>query len=742
MRYNYNYITADPGSGKTDWAIQYARRCVKMNPVLFVVPTKTLCDEIARRSGFIEAIHSGTCPGITIGQHIQEIMATVARTHQNRAIVITDAAYSHLRVRHDSWMVIKDEPDEPLTIRLLNCQDSWRFVNEHVFEFCIHPTNDAFYTLRVRRPLTYGMATELDSVFGALFELTEYLTQDSFYEVLVDRDAWDLTHTLRYSVFQRPECWANWGEVYFMGANFEDSLIYNQWRHQDVNWINRTPARLQPMPTDRITINYLFDDMAWSATSRARRYQGRTNLQWYLDWIRQELPTGNYVYVANNSLSDEQLALTGQRMPAECHGLNTWRDHTNCVLLGSYHQYQGDEMFYQYYKTSTADIRGMRNTQYYVQQLTRTNIRNYESTWPITVYVPTQREALDLLKYFREARIQNPMGQTWQLRPTWQPRPLLPDTQPTITGLTMGINTYADAVLIGEDHEIVNDTPAATTEPVLVRRRAGRPTDLSKGHPYLAFIVNCGQQIDLAAYNGTRDQFKRSCLPWFSPGIFHTGARMVKDNCLGAAVLGFDFDHALFTDRQLEEILRGVEHLIYTTISHDPGLSYRKLRVVVPLSRSISVSEHERLMAYYAWEFEKLNRGGLDESTLKAERKFYMPHAQADVKWVKKRKQPLNVDRLLLKIPKVALVQAPQPHDLVELINGQRSTTNNNNGLIVKINGIIDSMTAGDRSHKATRVGGMMRHLDADQRDQVWQRMRQKGVDDAALRSARKYAES
>lgn len=454
-QYQYRYISADPGAGKTDWAIRRAKKYLLVNPVLFVVPTRNLCDEIEQRSGGqIQAVHSGRFPGETIGPKIQDMMSVVARTHHNIALVITDAAYSHLHLRHDNWVVFKDEPKEPLAITELNLTDSHAWVMDSMFEFKIHEANDSFYRLRVRHPTAIKMTSELDDVTGRLFELAEYLRQDSYYEVLVDRDRWDQSRTLRYSVFQLPAAWADWGEVVFMGANFEDSLIYNQWRHLGVEWVPEA-EHLPSMPTDRMNIHYLFDDMAWSARSRNAQRQEHTNLEWYLMWIRSEMPGGNYVYVANNGYEDEDLDLNGERMPAECHGLNRWRHVNNCVLLGSYLQSDVDELFYQYYKTSTSDIRGMRNAQYYVQQLTRTNIREYGSDLPINVYVPTRKEALDLLRYFRNARLHTPNGGIYRLRLDWHEPRVLSDQAPEFTGLTIGPNTFKNAVLMGEDGEAI-----------------------------------------------------------------------------------------------------------------------------------------------------------------------------------------------------------------------------------------------------------------------------------------------
>lgn len=274
-----------------------------------------------------------------------------------------------------------------------------------------------------------------------------------------------------------------------------------------------------------------------------------------------------------------------------------------------------------------------------------------------------------------------------------------------------------------------------------------RPVDTSKGHPYIGMLVGWMQEIDLDEYlesnpGKTVRDFKTNHLPWFSPGIFRTGSRMIKENCVGVSILGFDFDDARFSNRELEEVFRGVEHLWYTTITHDPKKPYRKMRVVVPISRPVSLSEHERIMAYYQLQFDLLGKGSIDEATLTAERKFYMPHAQCDWDWVKKRKHPLNVDRLLLKIPKLPIVQPPRWEDMVPVVDGKiQEDQRDYTGIYAKMQRLIDEMAPRNRSHKACQVGGLLKHIPRSEHEEWFQKMRARGVDQGALRSARQYAE-
>lgn len=274
----------------------------------------------------------------------------------------------------------------------------------------------------------------------------------------------------------------------------------------------------------------------------------------------------------------------------------------------------------------------------------------------------------------------------------------------------------------------------------------GRPIDFTTGHPYLRNIIQWSQEVRLDLWQGSVADFKKTQMPWFSPGMFRTGSRMTANNCVGASVLGFDFDDARFTDTELGLILRGTEHLIYTTISHNPKLPYRKIRVVVPLSRPVSLSDHERLMAYYAHEFDKLGKGSLDESTLKAERKFYMPHSDSHITWVKKRKQPLNVDRLLLRIPRMPRVQMPEWSDMIRVIDGisinANQTGNYKTRKVQEVEDMIASLRPGNRTHTATRIGGKL-SLDTftdSEREHYLAEITARGVSAATMVNVRQMA--
>ena len=482
----YNYVSADPGAGKTDWAINMAKRWnMAGQPVMLIVPTIKLCDEIqARSGGLIEAIHSNKT-GASV-REIEERMTEWAKTYTAGSIVITDAAFIQMRYRTaaGNWIVIKDEPKEPLNIAELRVPDSMPYIEDTFMTFEQTIESRQLLNGTLLKP-KYKYSDIDDDITGQLARIKHFLTHPEHFEVLFEVDM-EAKRMLRYSIFTKPELFEEFAEVYLMGANFSDTFIYHMWEKQGVEWQNKTPKSLRRLPSDRMVIRYLWDYdnhgnmLRWSKAFRDRTDNGTklSNLDSYLEWLRVELPDGDYVYVANNDYDDDHLNLNGVRMPAEVHGLNKYRHYTKVAVAGSYLVNRHHEIFYHHYGMSTTDVRGMRNTQYYVQQITRTDIRNYNGTAQIEVYVPTLTEALELLVYFRDATIVDAEAKrAGVLNQEWESITYTETPAPNDNTIVFGLNTYQkhiDVVNLDEEEEL-DDRPKTSTERSRMRRsRVGK----------------------------------------------------------------------------------------------------------------------------------------------------------------------------------------------------------------------------------------------------------------------------
>ena len=767
-RFRFNYVSADPGAGKTEWAIHQARKWIALgHPVLMVVPTRRLCNEIQDRSnGFIRAIHAENKSFDTTKLEIIEQLKDAAKNGP-RGIVITDASFLLLDVKigTENWVLIKDEPKEPLNIETLNLIDGREFFDDYFLDLI--PDNRELLHQGLLKDFPYKLTSYDDCLFGSLKALQHYITTPEF-EVLFDLNQYKDNNLLRYSVFTKPDLFDGWGEVYFMGAYFEDTFIYHQWK-DEVEWVNKTPKRLQRMPSDRVVISYCFDAGAWSDHYRNRTAGGKTNMQRYIEWINTQFPAGDYVYVANNKY--DKLDLGGVRMPAECHGLNSYRDYTRVALIGSYLESRVNEPFYHHYGSSTTDVRGMRNTQYYMQQLTRTAIRSYDNKKPIEICVPTRKEALDLLPYLTKATIVPPkQDRIGQLRKDWRP-----DMKQILEMPENGYNTLAygaqarmnviQKVDLTEVEEFKTpDKPLSNAQRQKrhyhKKKNLTKPGEITQYNNilyrrknscfvrHLEFIAQLANHISVV--DKTKEEIrdiKVTQLPWYSVGIF-TGNALKRAECAGSWGIGFDFDGTALTDLQISKILKRNIYMQYTTVSYDPTDPLRRIRVVIPFNRAVSIEEHDRIKRFYSAKFKEVcpNDLNLDEAKSDPWSKLFAPHAEAIVNMVYRKGNNKNTlldpETILARVPRQPVISPPTIEDIQwSWPAGTAPQTDDRvKKKLHEIDEIIKTMMPNDRSHKATVVGGKLSKIPQEYHQQVWDKMIAQGVDKAALKSAKLYA--
>ncbi len=804
----YQYISADPGAGKTQWAI-HTKIPELMGldfSVMMVVPSIQLANEISKNSnGRIRAIHSESVDaGKTVLAEIIKVVRDTYALKVPKAIVICEASYitavelfSVFYYMMQEWVVIKDEPRDPLNIVSVKISnDVKRIISRFIGN--IHETdmrllsiinphresqilseddyeelsdeevirkwlNDETIVIKDEGGEFFLTLDDIDcGVFGPL-ALFKKAIGNRFNEVLIDTDAFE-ENILKYSIFQLPHGYSMFATAIFMKANFEDSFVFYQWQQRGVTW---KPVKkvFEKMSSNRLQIHYLYDEKSqWSARFRNKSFDGVNNFDLYLEYIRNELPSGDFVYVANNAYTDKQLSLTGTRMPAECHGLNSFSRHTNVVLCGSYLINRGDEPFFAYYNSSTTDALAMRQTQYHIQQITRTDIRNYDSKSLVNVYVPTLSEALALLAYFEDATLADPSGErTGTLIKGFEPK-VAEDPIPTNTHAVYGDSAWDIDVKFNDLTEF-----QPTPEDILSN---GKPKAL--GHPHLQFVVSKQSNISSHGLDKTIEKKKydhvKKSLPYVCAGVFSEGDRLYKDNCEGAKMIGFDLDDTTLTDAQLSKIMKQVEYVRYTTFSHkdnqfdNDGNPIRRIRIIAPYSRVATLSEHARIVRYYTEKLFtilypqlKLTPDTLKDSCIDADKsnawvKLFVPHNESDVLWVKRknnrRTTTINVDEILAQVPPLPKIILPTVNDIVwkstkpsEISMPIAATAyDKDERLFKKCMALIDDMYPGNRSSLAVKVGGVMKNIDIQFHHEIFQNMRMKGVGESALRSAKKYA--
>ena len=774
---NFKYISAPAGSGKTTAAINASREYNANGfNVMFVVPTIALANQIATQR-HIHAIHSdnNSDPSVYIHKLINDFNDPIT-------IVICEESFRRISLwtTKDQWVIFKDEATEPLTINDCSIEDSFDIIND-MYNFT--PIVDSTLAYIAINPDAKRKTTSYNDLLLKPLHAINQAIANPHYEVIVNTTSMASkfkAKSFTYSLLEKPTLYSGFHDVIFISANFEHTFLYHHWLAVGVNWTDVTAdfnlVKIIPN-TNRVKIHYFLEhNTGWSKSARDK-WLGN-----YVNWLVQRLAKTPYVWVANNSDYEHGHLIQlnpSTHMPAICHGLNNFRSHTTFVSCASYLINDKFAPFYSHYGTSVKDARAMRNSQMLFQQLMRTDLRNYSSTKTINLYVPTCVEARELLAYLPEATVcdydkQQP-GEFTNFTATLSNRFSGVDLTAIETKSHISLEMLeTDGYVIGNKiteviprvvtqmlgtTELIGPQSQGTNKAILVGGDCGGiniPRNFkSSGHCLIDSLRLAHKNTNITTLNSTGTvksatdlQLAKSKNAWFSVGRIEQDQPLTKDNVKGVFnYLVFDFDDTKITRNNLSKaIFPGTEYLTYTTISNSDTKSC--FRCIVPTNRPMTLAEHAIIMDYYLKKLAKTNaQHGLDPVSMRATQKFFYPHKEADLKWRKAQAyrdevvEVLNIDRLLSTIPKAVTVAAPADSDLniIDTTTGEIVT---NTEILDRVDAIISTMTVGDRSVKATRIGGMLGKyiLDSSIKHAYMQRLKQAGVGEAAMKSVRKYA--
>jgi hypothetical protein len=208
---------------------------------------------------------------------------------------------------------------------------------------------------------------------------------------------------------------------------------------------------------------------------------------------------------------------------------------------------------------------------------------------------------------------------------------------------------------------------------------------------------------------------------------------------VSAGIFAIDFDG----DSAFDYYVNNISSDLATTVmwsSGRPGrfqAAYRMpelLRSIMPTKFAVTTAPGEQI----EWRYGNSDRGF--QSVMPPSRH---PDLGTEYFWLKGF-SPLDVEvaecptELLEWAVKTAIKPEPVPYSATGTVN----LPIDSNAALKKIAEIIVTMGPGDRSVKACKVGGLMRHVDQRMWGTVENMLREKGCDRAAIASARKYAVS
>ena len=402
----------------------------------------------------------------------------------------------------------------------------------------------------------------------------------------------------------------------------------------------------------------------------------------------------------------------------------------------------------------------------------RTAIRNYQSTKPVDIYVPTYTEARELLMYLPEASIQDckkqasgqKTGITGKLKATWSCGGVaLINQTPASTQVRipfgahtrhpevinvdyssdLGLNKAISNPIISGSFGLNNKTYYGTSKVSLINQKKSAGAPISTGNQFVRDIIALGADISLHGLDKEAIKKKKfNEMRVFCTGQFSDGSQFTQNHCVGNNnLIAFDLDGTDITDKQITRLFLGCELLIYTTANHDPSADLSRLRIVVVCNRTMSIDEHKKLTDLYSKQLMELSANhGLDSTKLTPWSKFYLPHKESIKKHIKHRKHPLDIDAVLARLPKEPKVMAPSIDDLKFSYPITYVATGSN--AEDRCRAEMSQMGKGKRSNPAVKVGGIAgkANFSPELKQQIYEELVLRGVDKSALKKFREYA--
>ena len=782
MTKDFLYISAPPGSNKTGFAVEKLTLLKNMSgkSTLFVVPTTDLCDEIVSRG--IQAgrrvltihgknINHESSQG-TVSKQIELFFKNTKFDNSNfcendianrpGTLVITEQSFYNVidRIKVDNWVLIKDEAQEPIRIIKIHCADSVQLLRTW-FAFSPHPLNSELATIQVNKgcPIT---TTCDDELLGQIHALKS-VVQSKHFEVLAQPSRLDKEGLLVYSIYTKPTLYESFAQAYFMGAWFESSYLFNIWGNDGVTWRNVTPDQLDhaQIESSRVSLHYYAEDGGWS-----RRRRGTKNeLDGYIKFIEREFYGKPYLYAANSDLTSHyQNLISGVRIPSLSHGLNRWTDYTNIALMGSYLNPGDINPFYKIYRSDVAFTKLCRQTQMFLQQITRTNLRVKNGDSQINVIVPTKSEAMDLLPFLPNASIVNfakrhsgmKTGLVATLNPKYaeiSPRKshLFNDGTytfaqnkqkliPSVLNLGCQINTSSFET-------VSNSILSCDDLAPLHERSISFRFKTSLKHPFIEYLRNNMFRIPKSIQRDNIDEIK-SIISVYSTARFNGNSFSVADVVENSDLLAFDFDGSELGKRDLAYLFKELAFFWYTSLrnfnSQAPasGVSTR-FRVLVPCSRSMSKEEHFVIMSFWQKRIEhycitKGRASGFDEAALQVSRKWFFPHSECSSGYVSRDKGWLDVDLLLAAIRRERIIQG-----CADFLDYRREAVDDDSLCdyhVKEIENLLLDFRDDNRSKPSVKIGGLLKHQSLDVKEYYLTQIELLGADKFACKMAREYA--
>lgn len=410
---NILYLSAPAGAQKTQAIIDTASRNAREgHKTLIVQPTILLLQKTEERlrqhdsTALVSSIHSGKIAGsgIAISNHL-------ATTHQDGEILfICQEGFDQLQgfPRRDEWNVVFDEVPKLDIRHEYNVPKSHRIVTDFL---CLAGSEGRYSRLKPKDPTTLkaiALNRRGDEVWVRFQPLARclcsdgwetYVLTESFEKLLANRNE-KLT---AYSV-RKPCSLSGFKSVTFAGALFEDSLLYNAWKAQGIEFVedqelNSKLAFREHVNGHLLTIKYALQGQ-WSKNRRDQAGIEKAVIDAFCKGL------GDQPFLWQHNKDREHRHPFGnkenaKKLPYVPHGLNEYLDLHNVAVLSAYHLSPDHRTFHkEMWSLTDTQITVATHLMAIYQAVMRSSLRDPENKDRKTILLPDRNTAQSMSLIF------------------------------------------------------------------------------------------------------------------------------------------------------------------------------------------------------------------------------------------------------------------------------------------------------------------------------------------------------
>jgi hypothetical protein len=355
----YPYLTGLPGTAKTHIGVRYGANIVSDGrPVVVSQPSKLLIDATVRElrkdapKTRITVIHEDTHPGMVVSAAVRWF-----NTEPDGMLFITHECYDRIPYIESKKRLTVIVDEVPKLVRFFgrDMAHTHGLLTEYLNA---KPVDEHYSILKVRDQdaVEQMVRRRHDQFWDEMKPLTAALISDKWdvyvetkqYQQLLQGDGDDTDDWYRLTAYavRKPSSFAGFREVLFLGALFEETLLFHHWQRQagvEFRPAEELQKQLRPPPNGKLIDIWPMVEGPWSKGMRDGKSVGDIELA-FRDAARLIMGEEKYIWLPNVD-RPEFFEDLNDRMPGSPYGHNHLQHYNNAVIAAALNPRPGQYRF-------------------------------------------------------------------------------------------------------------------------------------------------------------------------------------------------------------------------------------------------------------------------------------------------------------------------------------------------------------------------------------------------------------